>query len=46
MIVASLRGSKLELDETEAESARKFMKEAIHEARRAHISGQVSLYCI
>ncbi|KAG0575336.1 hypothetical protein KC19_VG338000 [Ceratodon purpureus] len=39
---ACIRGSKLELDEAESKTARKFMKEAIHQARLAHSSGQLA----
>ncbi|KAG0587242.1 hypothetical protein KC19_2G150900 [Ceratodon purpureus] len=39
---ACIRGSKLELDEAESETARKFMKEAIYQARLAHGSGQLA----
>lgn len=39
---ACIRGSKLELDECEAETARKFMKEAVSQARLAHSSGQLA----
>jgi len=38
----SIRGAKIELDEVEAETARKFMKAAIYQARLAHSSGQVT----
>jgi hypothetical protein len=37
----SIRGSKIDLGEVEAEVAQKFMKEAIYQARLAHSSGQV-----
>jgi hypothetical protein len=38
----SIRGSKIDLGEVEAEVAQKFMKEAIYQARLAHSSGQVT----
>lgn len=39
---ACIQGSKIELGEVEAETARKFMKEAICQARLAHSSGQLA----
>lgn len=39
---ACIRGSKIELEEVEAENARKFMKAAIYQARLGHSSGQLA----